>query len=193
MAINDTVFSEYEVRKLTFGFGEGEICDVVCVGSLEEESEVVVVQKKCRGVVAKTRTRGTGSGTLKLTAHIPFELFVRAFGMNDDRLTEGVYGYGKNSLHPNMWVAADVYDEDDVRKLKAWPKCSMSTGPARKVENGSEEVAEVECEISFNPDENDIGIYEALYDEITDDNVKQKWLTEFTPSLMLKSPTDPVE
>ena len=53
--------------------------------------------------------------------------------------------YGKNSLHPTFTITADVYDEDDVRKLKAYPMCTMSTGPARKVENGADEVAEVEA------------------------------------------------
>lgn len=181
-AIADTVFSEYEVRVMKMILG-AEIGTVNCVGSVEEESEVIKITKKCRGVVAKACTRGTGNGTLKVTMHIPWALYVKISGMESDELIEGVYGYGRSSLHPEFVLTADVYDEDDVEKLKAWPRCVLSTGPARKVENGAEEVAEIEAEIAFMPDTYGFGVYEALAADITQE-VKGKWLEAFDPSIV---------
>ena len=100
-------------------------------------------------------------------------------------LADGVYGYGRNSIHPEFSLTADVFDEDDVEKFKAWPKCVMNAGPANKVENGSEEVAEVEAEIAFAPDDNGFGHYEALSAGLAE-NIKSKWLTSFTPDLVKK-------
>lgn len=180
-AIADTVFSEYEVRQMNVIFADKQIGTIKCIGSLEEEAEVKTVVKKCRGTVAKTRTRGTGSGTLKVTMHIPFALYNKMLNMDQSGLAKGVMAYGKNSLHPTFTITADVYDEDDVRKLKAYPMCTMSTGPARKVENGADEVAEVEAEIAFNPDEHGNGIYEALATEL-EPALAQKWMDQFTPA-----------
>lgn len=182
--IEETVFSEYEVRQMNMLFG-AEIGTVNCIGSVEEESEVIKIIKKCRGTVAKSRTRGTGNGTVKVTMHIPWVLYIKASGMENDDLVEGVYGYGRSSLHPEFCLTADVYDEDDIEKFKAWPRCVLSTGPARKVENGAEEVAEIEAEISFMPDSYGMGVYEALASELSED-VKSKWLEEFEPALVHK-------
>ena len=52
MAIKTTVFSEYEVRELVVKL-DTETCPIGCIGSLEEETEVIQITKKCRGVVAK--------------------------------------------------------------------------------------------------------------------------------------------
>ena len=80
------VFSEYELREMAVKFKDAtEYVAANCVGSCEEELESKTVTKKCRGVVAKTRTKGTGNGTLKLSAHIPYEIYVQAYGMELDR------------------------------------------------------------------------------------------------------------
>ena len=175
-AIEQTVFSEYEVRAMYATVGS-DTCEVKCIGSLEESTDVITTSKKCRGVVVKKRTRGTGNGTLKVSLHIPWKLYMTLMGMDSDTLADGVYGYGRNSIHPEFSLTADVFDEDDVEKFKAWPKCVMNAGPANKVENGSEEVAE--------PDDNGFGHYEALSAGLAE-NIKSKWLTSFTPDLVKK-------
>ena len=78
----------------------------------------------------------------------------------------------------------DIEDEDGAERLKAYPNCVMNTGVTRKIENGAEEVAELELEISAMPDEYGNGMYEALVDELTDATVKDNWLTAFTPTLV---------
>lgn len=183
-AIEQTVFSEYEVRAMYATVGS-DTCEVKCIGSLEESTDVITTSKKCRGVVVKKRTRGTGNGTLKVSLHIPWKLYMTLMGMDSDTLADGVYGYGRNSIHPEFSLTADVFDEDDVEKFKAWPKCVMNAGPANKVENGSEEVAEVEAEIAFAPDDNGFGHYEALSAGLAE-NIKSKWLTSFTSDLVKK-------
>lgn len=182
------VFSDYDVRQMNFHFnfdGTKEVVPVKCVGSLEEEVEVRNTIKKCRGDIAKKRTRGTGAGTLKLTAHLPREIALKAFDMNRTDLKAGVHAYGKKSIHPEFLITADVFDEDENEKLKAWPRCVASTGPASKVTNGQEEVAEVELEIGIMPDEFGEGFYETLVSDLPEDtDVLTSWLDAFTPDLV---------
>lgn len=186
----EKVFSEYEVSRFHMIFpalgpeGQPEVGTFKCVGSMEESCDVKKVVKKCRGVDAKVRTRGTGTGTLKLTLHMPWAAYVRLFAMDADKtLIKGIKSYGRKSLHPEVICTADVFDEDDVEKFKAWPRCNATTGPARKIENGADEVAEIEVELSFMPDEFDTGMYEVLADELEDETIKAAWLKEFTPDM----------
>lgn len=187
MAISkETIFSEYDVKCLNFIFTDGENKDVwpvKVIGKLEEESEVRNMIKKGRGVTIKNRTWGTGAGTLKLTAHMPYGLYIKLHGMDSPALAEGVHAYGYDSRHPEACVTGDVFDEDDVEKLKAWPVCVVSTGPARSVENGAEEVAETDLEIGFSPDVNGLGVYEALAADVTE-AIKTGWMDSFAPALV---------
>lgn len=183
---NLTVFSEFEARSMRFVFGEGDVFDVKCVGKVECEAAIRNIVKNCRGSVAKKRTRPTGEGTLKVTAHIPYELYVRLHDMEREELADGVYAYGQTSLHPEVCVTADIFDEDDNEKFKAWPRCVISTGANQSIENGSDEVAEVELEIGYMPDEFNEGFYEALADGL-DEAIKAAWLNSFTPALVRKT------
>ncbi|MGM9534893.1 MAG: hypothetical protein ACI3VR_06555, partial [Intestinibacter sp.] len=78
MAIINTVFSNYEIKESSIKFNdeaEGSFIRLGCVGTLDEELECVVIQKKCEGVVQKTRTIGTGNGTLTLSLHMRYDLY----------------------------------------------------------------------------------------------------------------------
>lgn len=185
MATNDmTVFSEFEMREMRIIFGEGDVYNVKCVSTVECESTVKNTVKKCRGVVAKKRTRATGEGTMKLTTHMPHECYIRLHDMKRDNLIEGVHAYGQNSLHPEVCITGEVLDEDENEKYKAWPRCTVSTGANSTIENGAETVEEVELEIGFMPDEYGEGFYETLVSELTDTNAKSSWLNAFTPDLV---------
>lgn len=183
---NETVFSEFEARSMRFIFGTDDVYNVKCVGKVECEATIRNIVKNCRGSVAKKRTRPTGEGTLKVTAHIPYELYVRLHDMERDDLEEGVYAYGQASIHPEVCVTADIFDEDDNEKFKAWPRCVISTGANQSIENGADEVAEVELEIGYMPDENNEGFYEALASKLSE-TVKADWLDKFTPALVRKT------
>lgn len=179
------VFSDYEVREMGLKFKSGTGYQPAnCVGSVEEEMESKVVTKSCRGVVVKKIVKGTGNGTLKISAHIPWAIYTQAYGMDLDTLIEGVKAYGQNSVHEEFGIVMHVFDEDGVEKFKAYPRAIIETGTARKTENGAEEVAEIELEISVMPDEFGNGMYEALADELGDASVKNTWMTAFEPALV---------
>lgn len=179
------VFSDYEVDAIGFKFeDETEYQSAECIGSSEEEMEVKVITKSCRGVVAKEKVKPTGRGTVKLTLHMPWDIYTKMFGMNLDSLITGVKGYGRNSVHKNFSMVAHVTDEDGAEKLKAYPNCVSKTGKANKIENGAEEVAQLEIEVSVSPDEYGQGVYESLVTELQDNTVKTMWMTAFTPALV---------
>lgn len=187
MTITESVFSDYEVRQIGVKVeGEESYTAVNCVGSVEEELEALVVTKNCRGVVQKTRVRGTGAGTLTISAHMPYAIYTKMYGMVSDGLADGVQAYGRNSVHPVFSLVMDTYDEDGVQKLRAYPCCIFQAGPARSTENGAEEVAEIEMEISVMPDDDGNCLYECAVNDLgTDTNqIKTKWMTQFTPELV---------
>lgn len=178
------VFSEFELKQMGFKFNSAEAYQSAdCVGSSEEEMNTKVITKKCRGVAVKTVVKGDGTGTLKVSMHMPYDIYLKAYGMELDTLIEGVHAYGQNSRHEAFSVVQDVYDEDGNRKFKAYPNCIIMTGVARKIENGAEEVAEIELEISVMPDEFGNGMYEALASGL-DETVANQWMTAFKPELV---------
>lgn len=177
------VFSDFELDQLGIKFKDTEEYQSVnCVGSCEEEMESKVITKSCRGIVVKKIVKGTGNGTLKITAHIPWAVYTKFYGMGLDTLIEGVKAYGKNSVHGSFGAVMHVNDEDGEEKYKAYPNCVMESGVARKIENGAEEVAELEIEASVMPDEYGNGLYEVLASELKDEDVKAEWMTAFKPA-----------
>ena len=154
-----------------------------CVGSVEEELTAKVITKKCRGVTIKNVVKGTGEGTLTISAHVPYEIFKTAFGMEMDTLKTGVSAYGSKSVHKEFCLTLHVNDEDGEEKYKAYPKCVCAARPTISVENGAEEVAEVEMTVNIMPDENGNGMYEALAEGL-DESVASAWMSAFTPELV---------
>ena len=182
MAASTSVFSEFEVKRLGFRFGSGETRLVPCIGSIEEEMTVRKVTKKCRGVVKKRRNIGTGEGTVKISAHIPYDIFVEAWGMDLSTTKTDVFAYGQDSRHGEFVLTADVFDEDGNEMVRAYPVCMASAGPARKTTNGEEEVAEVEFEIEVSPDDYGNGVYECSAEvAATTFTSVENFMTKFDP------------
>lgn len=176
------VFSEYELREMGIKFeSEQTYATANCVGSCEEEMDSKVISKSCRGVVVKKVVKGTGTGKLSLSMHMPLEIYDQAYGMKLDSLIEGVRAYGQNSVHGKFAITQHVYDEDGVEKFKAYPNCVIESGKTSKIENGAEEVAEIELEVSIMPDEYGNGMYEALASELGSSSLKTTWMTAFEP------------
>lgn len=185
----NTVFSEYEVREMGFKFASDEAYrSANCVGSSEEEMNAKVISKSCRGVVVKKTVRGDGTGKISLSLHMPYDIYVQAYGMELDSLVEGVHAYGRNSVHETFSVVQHVFNEDGDEMYKAYPNCIIESGKTAKTENGAEEVAEIEMEISVMPDEHGNGVYQAIADELTG-TLADQWMTAFTPALVQKSST----
>nr|DAY16453.1 MAG TPA: major tail protein [Caudoviricetes sp.] len=181
------VFSEYEIKESSIKIeGEETFEKIGCVGSIEETLETITVTKKCEGLVVKSVTRGSGNGEVKLSLHMRYDLYTKMFGMEDETLADGVLGYGQNSRHKNFAFVAKVKDEDANVKYIAYPKLIIQSGPTNKIENGAEDVAEIEITATVQPDENGFAKYEAL-DTLLDTTIKGQWMTAFTPDLVKKT------
>lgn len=179
------IFSEYELKQIGIKFTEAETYESAeCIGSFEDAADAKVITKKCRGVVRKKRVKGTGTGVMKISMHCPWNIYVKMFGMEQETLIDGVYAYGEHSRHKEFSMVQLVEDEDGNEKLKAYPNCIIETGKATKIENGAEEVAEIEIEVAYMPDEFGQGSYETITSALTDENVKKTWMTAFTPELV---------
>lgn len=178
------VFSDFEIDKMSVKFTDAEAAlSMNCVGSVEEELTAKEITKKCRGVIIKDVVKGTGEGTLTISAHVPYDLFIEAFGMEVETLKTGVFAYGSNSRHKAFCLTMHVVDEDGAEKYKAYPNCIFKARPTLSTENGAEEVAEVEIEIAVMPDEQGFGMYEALADGL-DESVKSGWMENFNYTLV---------
>lgn len=183
----NNVFSEFEVKNTSIKFAgdtSGNAEKVGCVGSLEESMNTKTITKKCEGIVKKQVVKGDGTGELTLSVHMKYDIFQKSYGMLSDGFKEGVYAYGRNSVHKPFCLTAEVYDEDGNKKLKAYPNCVVTSGLARTIENGAEEVAEVELTIGVMPDDNGNGVYECIVQEDTDNTLVNTWLTNFSYSLV---------
>lgn len=183
-----TVFSEYELRKMAIRFdNESTAVEASCVGSCSEELDVRKVTKKCRGITVKTRVKGSGTGKLTISMHVPKDVYDGMFGMKIDGLIDGVRAYGQSSTHPEFCITQEVYDEDGNKKFKAYPRCIMESGVSRSIENGTEEVKEVDLDISIMPDEHGMGMYEVLDSELKEETVRTNWMSKFDPETMYSS------
>lgn len=191
MAKYTSVYSKYELRKMGVKVtGEESYTVADCVGTFEEELDVKVVTKMCRGIEVKSRPRGAGTGTVTMSLHMPYALYCAMFSMDRDDLIEGVQAYGQNNFHKEFAIVGEVYDEDDKKLLIAYPRCIFAVGPNTNIENGAEEVAEVEIEVRLMPDDYGYCRYECMPDDLdeTHANVATQWMTAFTPDLVTVTP-----
>lgn len=185
----ETIYSRFEIIKSKIKVEKDtKIYNLDCVGKLETELNMKTITKTCAGVVKKKRNRGDGTGTATLSLHIPYELYRKIYGMDVDGLINGVSAYGKKSIHKTFSFTGVVVDEDGVELLVALPICMASSGPKQSIENGGEEVVEVEIEMDLMPDEYEFCEYEIPSKELPESITVEKWLTEFNPS-MLQAPT----
>jgi len=185
MAVDKTkVFSQFECDEIGFILKDEQISET-CIGSIGETMDSRTVTKSCRGVVTKSVTRGTGTGTLDISLHVKKYVADVISGMYVDGLVDGVTAYGENSIHPEFILTAHVKDEDSNVLYKAYPTCVLASKPAITITNGAEEVAEVSMSVNVMPDSYRNGVYECLEGDvptgITD------WMTGFAPAKVHKS------
>lgn len=179
------VYSPYELDQLAIKVsGDESYTRDDCIGSLEVERETKTVTKSCRGVVKKRKTKPTGNGTLTISMHIKLELYRKINGMVNGGLQPGIYAFDNTSAMPEFTVTARVKDEDDNIMYKGFPRCKIEEINTLSIENGAEEVAEVEIKASYMPDDYNKGEYEALEVELTGNVLNaDNWMTEFSSEL----------
>jgi len=178
-------YSPYEVDQLAIKVaGDEEYTRDDCIGKLTVERETRTVTKKCRGVIKKRKTKPTGNGTITLSLHIKLTLYRKLHAMTNQDLQPGVYAFDNTVPMPEFSVVARVKDEDDVVMYKAFPRCKIEEINTLEIENGGEEVAEVEIKASYMPDDYNKGEYEAIADELTGDVLTtETWMTSFSSEM----------
>lgn len=187
--LEDHGFSEFEVEAVCVKFkGADEFKLFGCAGMVNEKLESKTIQKKCGGIVTKTKTKGTGNGELDVKLHVSSEVFDEALGLKGADLAEGVRGYGENSVHKEFCAVVKILNEDGVARYKAYPRCIITEFPERPVENGQTEVAESEMKLSIMPDEYGYGMYQGTEGEISE-AIGNTWMSAFDADTVRKSPS----
>lgn len=152
-----------------------------CVGTLSVERETKTVTKSCRGVVKKRKTKPTGNGTINLKMHIKMALYRKIHAMTNEGLQPGIYAFDNTEPMPEFSMTARVKDEDDNIMFLGYPRCKIEEINSMEIENGAEEVAEVEMTVSYMPDDHNKGEYQALEVELTGDVLNaDNWMTDFS-------------
>lgn len=182
----EAVWSPFEVKESHITIGAKKWA-LNCVGKLDVEMEQKTITKSCEGVVVKRKTRGTGAGTGTLSLHIPYDLYIALYGMENSKLATGISGYGKESTHQSFIYTGVGKDEEGVEVLIAIPVAVVADGPKPSFENGAEEVAEVEIAFNVSPDENGFGMYLVPESELPQRLTKTTFLENFTSASMLAS------
>jgi hypothetical protein len=159
------------------------------VGSVEGETTLKELIKKVEGVEVRKKTKPEKID-LTISAHIPVAVIRDLFGLSTEDLKPGIYKYSQQSKGKEFTYTADVIDEfEDVVKLIAFPKAVSSTGFKFTVENGADEVAEMEVELTAYPDDQGNLYYEAFVSELSDSTVATSWHSNFTYTLVEEVPT----
>lgn len=157
-----------------------------CVGSIEGETEMKELVKHCEGVEVRKRVKPEKM-TLTLEGHVKVDVMRNIVGLENKDLKKGIYRYSTDAKGKEFTLTGDVEDEfEDVTKLIAFPNCISNEGLKFSIENGADEVAEVEMEFDAYPEGKDI-YYEAIIDELDDDDkddIQEKWHSEFDMDLI---------
>ena len=179
------VYSPYECDQLAIKVaGESAYTRNDCVGTLTVERETKTITKSCRGVVKKRKTKPTGNGTITLKAHMKLDVYRKLNAITNVGLQPGVHAFDNTTPMPEFCLTARVKDEDDVIMFKAFPRCKIEEINSLEIENGAEEVAEVELKAAYMPDDYNKGEYEAIADELTGSTLTaENWMTSFSSEL----------
>lgn len=176
-------FEDYKIIEGTITINDELATSFGCIGTLEGSSDIATVEKKCEGAVVKT-VKKVNKVDVTLTGHPYVAVLRNVAGMTNEGLKEGVYGYGANIKAKKIVFTAKVEDMEGNIKYIAFPNMDDVSGLTISINNDVTEIEMKNFEFSALKDENGMFYYEALEDEITDETVKTKWLTAFTPELV---------
>jgi hypothetical protein len=173
-------FDPVRITNFNLKFPEDEAAQPFgCVGKVDGETELLEIVKKCEGVEAKKISKPQKM-TLKINGHIKVAALRKINGLSNTGLKPGVYSYGSNSISKEFCLTADVVDDfEEQTKVIAFPNCVSATGLTISVENGADEVAELELEFTAMVDDNKNCYYEALLSELEDATIATTWRTNF--------------
>ena len=180
-------FDAVEIKNASLLFkGESVTSPFGCIGKLDAETEIKTISKICGGVTKKKKAKPTLL-TVKISGHMELKVARKIFGLKNEGLIDNVYSYGIESVGEDFSFVAEEYDTfEDNNRLIAFPNCSAATGFVKSIENGADELAEFEVEITALPDAYGEFYYEGI--NLTAD-VQTKWLTKFDPAELQKTVT----
>ena len=160
-----------------------------CTGVLSGETEISEITAKCGRVTKKKMSKPTEM-KVNISGFVKLDVLRRLFGMSDKGLKPGVYAYGEDSSGEEFTLTADIKDDfDDITKMIAFPKVSVSTGFKFKIDTSSDEVANVEIEATALPDENGKFYYETLLDEDSKKEFIEQWHKNFDSDVVKEQVT----
>lgn len=185
MPVTVDVFDAVEIKNASVLFKGEQVTEPFgCIGKLDAETEIKSKSKICGGVTQKKKSKPTQMN-IKISGHMQLKVIREIFGITNKGLIDGVYSYGTNSLGKDFSFVAEEFDTfEENTRLIAFPNCSSATGFIKSVENGAEELAEVELEITALPDEFNEFYYEGI--ELPEDIAKE-WMTKFDPAKLRKT------
>ena len=160
-----------------------------CIGTVEGETVLKELVKMCEGVEVDKKVKAE-KHELTVSAHVPVSIMRKIFGFSNENLKQGVYSYGTKSKGQRFVFTADVIDEfEEVTKLIAFPNCRTNSGFTFTIENGADEVAEMEVSLAAYPDTQGELYYEAIVAELAvDSTVPDTWHTTFDRTLVEEVP-----
>lgn len=183
-------FNQYKVTNATIRFLNSSRLSnaekLGCTGKLEYETELKTVVKECEGAVSKqwsVPVKITGT----FTGHIPVDVLRKVYGLTNNQLVEGVYGYSTSSVGGTGAMMFETLDiTETLKKYVAFPNMSFSAGLNASIENGGDEIAQIEIPFVAMKDENNFFYYEAFDSELGSDSkqLKTKWFTQFDSTLV---------
>ena len=176
-------FEDYKIQEGAIQFQNEVAIAFGCIGTLNGTANVEEVVKKCEGATVKKRKRITDL-TVNLTGHAKIPASRKIMGLSNEGLKTGVYAYGVDSFSKPFTFVAKVIDMDGNVKFIAFPNLTDTKGLFLNVNNETTEVEMKDFEFSAMMDSNKKFYYEAYESEIEDTNVKDTWLTNFTPDLV---------
>ncbi|QWH10354.1 phage tail protein [Bacillus mycoides] len=178
------VFDAVEIKNASVLFkGDTVTSPFGCIGKLDAETEIKSIAKLCGGVPKKKKSKPT-QVKVKISGHMELKVARKIFGLKNEGLIDGVYSYGIESVGEDFSFVAEEYDTfEDNNRLIAFPNCSAATGFVKSIENGADELAEFEVEITALPDTYGEFYYEGIN---LPADVQTKWLTKFDPAELRK-------
>lgn len=177
-------FEDYKIQEGSIQFeGNESAVGFGCIGTVDASSNVEEIVKKCEGKVVKKTKRVTDM-TVTVTAHTKIKVKRELAGLTSEGLKTGVYAYGTDSFSKPFTFAAKVIDMEGNVKFIAFSNMSNVKGLSIKINNDVTEIEMDDMEFSALADENNKFYYESYESELEDEQVKQKWLTNFTPGLV---------
>lgn len=176
-------FEDYKILEGTITIDDAVATSFGCIGTLEGTSDIQAVEKKCEGAVIKT-VKKVNKVDVTLTGHPYVAVLRNVAGLTNEGLKEGVYGYGADIKSKKIVLTAKVEDMEGNVKYIAFPNMDDVQGLNISINNDVTEIEMKNFSFSALKDENGMFYYEALEKDLSDANVKEQWLTNFSSSLV---------